>query len=227
MLNVGQQPCPEVLLAASKLFNLEIHVYHGMKLPVIFKFLKASDKSFIISLQCISLVHDNPIYRKKCVYQFQSVESDVLFCCLDSDVSGDDPEVNFSDGHHHDLKCTHRTIPLSGSVVEHKQNKFCCLVDTGAEVSVLSESVWKSGLERDPELMLQECQNKLSGFRKQKTNILGFVNLKLKLFSIQTDKDEALPFAVVKDKAIPCCLILGENFLSIKNIVLDCGNNVL
>ena len=60
MLLPGQQPIPEVLLAASKLLHVKILVYHGMPDPIVFLDSRI-ECDFTICLQCISLIHYNPL----------------------------------------------------------------------------------------------------------------------------------------------------------------------
>ena len=53
----GQQPVPEVLLAASKLFSIRVLVYCGMKTPIIFEYKESLNTT--IRLQCVSMIHYN------------------------------------------------------------------------------------------------------------------------------------------------------------------------
>ena len=65
----------------------------------------------------------------------------------------------------------------------------------------------------------------MRGLRSQKTPILGYVNLNMDILC--SESKQTLPFAVVKDHAIPCCLILGVNFLHVVDVTLDCNKQKL
>ena len=63
MRREGQQPISEILLAASRKFGVTIHVYYGMKKPVIFNF-EGAENRVVIRLQCISMIHYNPVCER-------------------------------------------------------------------------------------------------------------------------------------------------------------------
>ena len=64
MRNIGQQPIAEVLLAASKVYEVKILVYHGMTSPMSFA-CTDSPSNCILRLQCVSLIHYDPLYERK------------------------------------------------------------------------------------------------------------------------------------------------------------------
>ena len=61
MMSPGQLPCSETLLEACK-FNIKIHVHHGMKSPILFQCNHEIRDVVPIHLQCVSLIHYNPLY---------------------------------------------------------------------------------------------------------------------------------------------------------------------
>ena len=65
MKSPGAQPFSEVLLAACKLFDVKIFVYHGTRYPVVFRDRQFNEKTISIYLQCVSLVHYNPVQSRK------------------------------------------------------------------------------------------------------------------------------------------------------------------
>ena len=65
--NLGQIPCPEILLVAAELFDIDIYVHHGIQCPVIYK-NSTHPSPNIIHLQCISMIHYNPLVQRK-IYQ--------------------------------------------------------------------------------------------------------------------------------------------------------------
>ena len=61
--------------------------------------------------------------------------------------------------------------------------------------------------------------------RSHKTPILGYVHLNMGLLC--SESKQTLTFAVVKDHSLPCCLILGANFLHVIDVTLDCNKQKL
>ena len=248
MLNPGQQPCCEVILAACRLFNLEVYVYHGMKMPVVYKCSKSSSDSLIIHLQCISLIHYNPAYRKKskCDSDFDQDERYLNVCCddmpgleFDSSPSGDTEIVTEYDiDFNYELKlkpslklpgvsCLHRADRNNNVIADtcDSSDSLCCLIDTGAQVSILSETAFRTCAAINRKLSLLDCTSRLRGLKNERTTIVGYCNVDLSLFF--PDIQKSLPFAIVKDCSIPCCVILGSNFLVQHDITLDCSKNKL
>ena len=233
MFNSGQQPCCEVILAACQVFNLEIHVYHGMPMPVVYKRQKSDKDTVVIYLQCISLCHYNPIYKKKSKetvlitnerYLNMYCELDDGFCDETAEDS-DEFDINFKCNVEYGDQVLRSLCPHTREDgIERDHTKICCLIDTGAEVSILSKSAFETCKEFNCDLELLNCTSKLCGLRKEKTSALGYVNLNLNMLF---DNDKVLPFAVVEDSSIPCCLILGANFLLHSNTNLDCGRQLL
>ena len=73
-------------------------------------------------------------------------------------------------------------------------------------------------------IILQGCDVKLTGIGDIQTGVLGYVVIKLKLFGhIMED----VPLAVVHGLSLPCCFLLGENFLTINKLEVDFGSGVL
>ena len=64
MKSPGAQPFSEILLAACKLFDGQIFVYHGTRYPVVFRDRQFNDKTIGIYLH-VSLVHYNPVHSQK------------------------------------------------------------------------------------------------------------------------------------------------------------------
>ena len=64
MLNEGQLPCNEALLAASNLYNIEVRVFHDMKIPVVYIDDLKQSKT-VMNLQFIGGFHFNPIQARR------------------------------------------------------------------------------------------------------------------------------------------------------------------
>ena len=221
----GQLPCEAVLLVACKVFNIEVWVHHGMKYPVIYK--QGGNKGVVntIHLQCISGVHFNPLYSKKKGTEGAIVSQGKNVNCLkiqerhngEVEESGTDAMVFM---HIKTRSCFH-DIPFDmGCVINVGQIKFCAMIDTGAEVSVLSQSICEKLREQDESLRLEasDCEH-VNGINGEETGIFGILKFKFCILDVEM---RGLPFAVVSDVAMPCCAILGANFLSQNGVVVDC-----
>ena len=103
--------------------------------------------------------------------------------------------------------------------------KFCSLFDTGAQVSLISEELWKRLKSNNDDLHLIDDETKLIGVGNQKINIIGIVNLKFRILDI--DVDESIPFAVVNTEFMPRCCIVGANFLSKNQMIFDFNKKLL
>ena len=55
--------------------------------------------------------------------------------------------------------------------------------------------------------------------------MLGIVNLKISMTGSQLS--ETVPFAVIENKLMPYCCILGSNFISMNEILVDFHNHML
>ena len=93
---------------------------------------------------------------------------------------------------------------------------FCCLLDSGAQVSLVNIGVLNHFSLGD--IVIHGCDNSLVGLCNDETKVWGYANLKLRLYD---NHSETLhPFAVIDKSNIPVCFILGENFLAAKNLEL-------
>ena len=102
---------------------------------------------------------------------------------------------------------------------------FCMLMDTGAQVSVISEDVWKK-INKGKYILDKKTEGKnLLGIGNHKEQIIGIVELKITMMDVEFD--EALPSAVVRTESMPYCCILGSNFISANKMVVDFNDQVL
>ena len=61
---------------------------------------------------------------------------------------------------------------------------FCCLVDTGAQVSLISETVWNAIKSKHKDLHLRDIGKSVLGIGNKRVDILGVVDLKLNMLGI-------------------------------------------
>ena len=231
MRNPGQQLLTECLLAASYKFGIEIRVYHGANDPIVFKGNGTVADGRVIYLHCISLIHYNPIRPKNLAMKEKLRECNVNVIYsgvrleqlkenvnnIEDDVMEKDEEFVINLSEKGCVKqCCHRR---DGLKYERSLNNYCCMVDTGAEVSLITRSAVHRMMETEPELQIVECENKLRGIGGVKTEIEGCIYLDFDLFGI--DVEGKLPFAVMDCEAIPCCFLLGANFIRRTDLIID------
>ena len=148
----GTCPPDEFFLAFTYVYGLQIWVHHGMIYPVVHSKVgerATTDPSQRVHLQCKSGIHYNPMGENKL---FKELDvpcdtvpediSDILYEDMDDpivDVNFDClPEPKASDCHCQSRKSVARVVVELGLV------RCCGLVDTGAQVSLVSERVWKN-----------------------------------------------------------------------------------
>lgn len=94
-------------------------------------------------------------------------------------------------------------------MLNYNGNNMCALVDTGAQVSLIDEMTWnkiKIGNE-----LIEQSTAYLIGIGDAKAEVIGVVGLPI---GIKENREtEILPFALVRNSSINCCLPLGPNFL--------------
>ena len=233
MMHKGVLPSDELLLAACDLFNVEIHVHHGMKWPVIFKTNKVDPIIKIVHLQCLSGIHYNPVASKKSVKISQKdklinvlrvVEEQNEISPIDvQEETVEDPLKVMGLTQRALCKCNHRIEESSCTcIVSVGESKFCALLDTGAQVSLITEEVWNHLKENNKDLKFDIVDETLVGVGNQTNKIIGVTELKLKILNIEVDK--AVPFAIVRTESLPWCALLGLNFLKSNHIILDFEN---
>ena len=121
--------------------------------------------------------------------------------------------------------CTCQHNEPSRLHISYNQNSFCSLLDTGSQICLINQSTFNQLKSVDKTLTLTECSDKVSGIGNNKTQILGYVKLNLKIFS--DDTNEFLPYAVINDDYMPYCCVFGENFISQNKISLDFNKQVV
>ena len=227
----GILPCEKILLAACDVYNLIIMVHHGMKSPVMYQLRNVNENTVTIHLQCISGIHFNPViakkqYRNEVIAKninvlheqepsenVEEVRNEIQMINVQIEAMEDQCQCNHADGQF-------RYVFSLGNV------KFCGIIDTGAEVSVVSESVWKKLVEQDQSLKMTPAKKeRLLGVGETSLNIEGIADLKLDILSVPLD--DYMPFAILKDEYLPSCAIIGANFLTKYRIVIDFNQKIL
>ena len=120
-----------------------------------------------------------------------------------------------------ELDCVHSAGRITNNAVIVGGKHFCCMLDTGAQVSLMDIGVLNQFSLGD--IVIHDCDNSLVGLGNDETKVGGYLNLKLRLYDHHSETLH--PFAVVAESTIPVCFILGANFLAANNLDLDfsCG----
>lgn len=230
----GQLPTEFVFSAVCNIFSVELWFYHGMTCPVIYKSKtsQVGGNSCILHIQCKSGIHFNPLLNcnddrnlvnlidakninchsrepnhnnnKLSLLNNQSEYGDNV-----DDIKAPSQRCNFCKGWNN---CT--VIEISGA-------RCCAIIDTGAQVSLISDTVF-STLTPNAYKFIASTEG-LIGMNREKTHILGIAEIKIKISEVEIN--EPVTFAIVEQSNLPGCCLLGSNFLSSNALSLDYDQN--
>lgn len=228
----GCVPALELLLAFSKCFEVQVWVHYGPTYPVVYCHPDVKDGP-VIHIQCLGGVHFNPVLVLRNFVPPTKVfngakligklpEGNAAVSALpveelDEASEPDIPEILYAEvDTKPQLRCNHVKHP-SRCHVWVDGVVFCALIDSGAQVSVVSESV-VSQLNLTDSVETYD-ENELIGITGETDMNLGVVELLVK-FCSGFELPE-FPYAIVPEQSIDICLIVGRNVLVEANIVID------
>ena len=226
MMSPNQLPCNNALLATSALYNVEIRVYHNIKTPVIFNANSEKTKNRILNLQCIAYIHYNPLLSRK-VVEVERTKRNVNTINIkrDSYVIEEPMDVDLNCEELYEMEsiegnCTHDPS-ASHMKARYNGEEVCVILDTGSEISVIGRDTWNS-MKRGDEIESLE-KVKAQGIVGESSESEIIVNIKIELNEFETP--EEFPFCIVSQDSIPCCMLLGLNFLKEfgSSIDFSCG----
>ena len=229
----GQLPSVDIFLAVSKLFKVKVFVYYWSEQPIIYQY---DHYTPTIHLQNVSGIHYNPLVEivnyeppevTECTVNTVSKSPQVLI----QDNSGcggdtDDDEFHELCNRLFDLTsdtsisyCSHGQDALPGIMVAIDNDRFCAILDTGAEISLVSRSVIeKLGLQ-----VSQERLCNVVGYSGEVVPITETAEINFKFGNFQPDK--AHKFAVVDECIFPKCFLVGLDYLADNSIDIDFSEN--
>ena len=238
MLQPGQLPSLDVLLAASHLYNVKVFVYFWGDQPVIYQYDQSCTN--VVHLQCLGGIHFNPLI------EVRSYKSPDLHQCSVYSVSKTSPNDNHiprlidnEDLDHYDSSTCN--IVLSDSVsCEHDVGKqpviyvavdgleSCALLDTGAEISLISQDCLDKLQAKSKIRVVNERVCDVVGFSQVKYPVTSIAEVKFSIGTYQMSSPHK--FAVVSSLALPYCFLLGLDFMSENSICvnfssLSCSNS--
>ena len=247
----GQLPSFDLLLAASCLYSVSIHVYFWPKSPVIYQF---KDFDNIIHLQCISGVHFNSLIaignysqpdQAFCsinTVQFPEMSLNVNGSNCDNVVNNCD-KINVCDNScdtdlidnvlingslnidcSPNVLCNHAECTVPRVAVSFGNRKLCAILDTGAQISLISTAALQMISEIQPVNVIRENVCDVVGFSGQRETISHSVYLSFSIGSFNMSVPQK--FAVITADNFPYCILLGLDFLNVHNINIDLNDNV-
>jgi len=232
----GQLPSMDVLLAASKLFKVKLYVYFWSEQPVVYQY---ENYPTVIHLQCIGGVHFNPLIE---LNSYCSPELDVVSVntigstCKQIKKDAYDPydtEDELVDSLTEDLcnyklvrkSCEHKSVALPEIVITFGDTHLCGIMDTGAEISLVSSSVVEQlKVECGSIIVTDEYVCDIVGFSGQHTAVRQTALMSFSIGSF--DMPSAHKFGIIDDDLVPCCLLLGIDFMSSYGIDIDLSNGI-
>lgn len=225
MLNSGQLPCTQTLLAISFLCNIEIQVFYDSNIPHIYNADVKKPKPTIY-LQCIASIHFNPlIVCKKKPLKREEKYLNVIH----QNEERLDVEACEEDNYElenlfllREKKCKHARLPPELSI-SYNNNELCALIDTGSQVSLINEEIVNK-IATGEEIIRKPPEQKLVGIGKGTANVVGIVDLKIQINNFQF---EVFPFAIIREPQVPTCVLLGFNFIQKFKLKLDFKENIL
>jgi hypothetical protein len=231
MRKKGQLPREELISVACELFQVEVWVHHGMQWPVVYRRANYSQEDPKIHLQCISGIHYNPVTCRIDIKDSSSLVNNNLVNLVNGgDQEYTRREVKPTSSCEPDTgviccspKCKHDPPAGVNCILEIGNRTICALIDTGSQVSLIGQGIVESLKEDNQGLEFDEVENNVVvGIDGTKTTLKGAVQFDCKIQGFEMT--ERVPFAIVKDDDMPCCCLLGANFLIRNRILLDCHN---
>jgi hypothetical protein len=236
-------PSFDVLLAASKLYKVQIFVYFWSEQPVIYRWGEFED---VIHLQCLGGIHFNALVP---LQSFKNPECNMctqVNCDQTYNIVAHSTEndlCDYSDGEEQlvkhllnvdavqtdpNISCVHGNYNFTQPQVTVRIGgyNFCAMIDTGAELSLVSDNVL-TRLKLNSVPFIENSENLCSiiGLSGVKTPITKTVMLRFSLGSITMNS--LFKFAVVTESIFPQCFLIGLDFLYQFNINVNLNERIL
>ena len=214
----GQLPMQEILLVFAELYQVDVYVYYGSDNPVIYK-SNSNLKNVKVYLQCLAGIHYNPIRKMKLYREnlvncciVERVQESYDFPVLDENICElDEAPIKVLENENNvprHIICDHACEDSTVRHIRIGNNVYCALLDCGAEINLVSQSV----IEENPWIEFEfENQEKFKGLGSCDNSVMGIANIQICL-----DERVGLqnyPFAVVPEDMMYHCFLIGMNCL--------------
>ena len=225
-LKKSGQLLPEVaLLAFCRLYDVQVWVHCGMDRPVIHAVSGAppAGLSKRVHLQWLAGVHYNPVLELDEYLPVFSGEPPELVDVGSAVVSVEaDREEERLDElmHAQQPTCGCSSLPCPTVDVSFGSLNCCALIDTGAQVSLIREDVFRALPEEVKRFAdMDEPSMRLRGVGGGFSSVEGVVRLMVTVAGQVLKRPH--PFAVVSRQSLPFCALLGANFIVSNRVRLD------
>ena len=235
----GQLPSLDILLAACRLYQIKIYVYFWSETPVIYQY--SDNDEAVVHLQCISGVHFNPLCEVKnykspdpsvcvvnSVVRVKEVDVTATKSCrlseTDSGIDNLEYCSSLSDVLCNNINnCNHVMGSLPVIRVTVGENRPCALVDSGAEISLVTEGALDCILREMIVHVVDRDLCELVGFSGKRYRVTQIVELKLQVGTYSMS--ESHQFAIIPSDFLPYCFLFGMDFLEKYNFSVDLHNS--
>ena len=218
MQYAGQLPCLELLLVASYLFDVQIFVYFWSTQPIVYRDERIKEKEVkTVHLQCLAGIHFNAL---KVNDQYcPVVPINLVSGYRGSDEKGDEVELKEVGIHEVADQCTQCDPSDHPRIdVQIGEKQFCAILDLGAEVSLVRQSVVDK-LSDETKENYEKTTIEAIGLTGDSGNIEGCIDLHIRLPAGMGDVKYT--FGVVNDQLIPNCMLFGIDFMSDNRLSID------
>ena len=216
----GVMPFQEVLIVVSMMFKVAVYVHFGLCKPIIYRAKGVEDSKFVLHLQWLGEVHYNYVTETR-YYERQEVSRDEV------DIGKDEYEVECGmevEEHIEVNFCQHGNVSGMTVVLQVNDRRYCGLVDTGAQISLVSASVVRE-VENFRWNITRKCVNvAIHGIGEG--CVIAWEEVELEV-SVGELRSVMHGFAVLSDEQMPFCFLIGIDFLRMKGLVVDMGSEML
>ena len=216
----------EVLSIVSFLFGVVVFVHFGGEKPIIYKDERVNESALGLHVQCLGGVHYNWVIEKKTYerkYENVNEKEDETDCEKETmDVSLREMEqIRMAEPI---VYCSHGRNGNMEVKVGVKDMVYCGLIDTGAQVSLVNKNVIEE-LEREGvKFRKKQVKIRIHGIGKGELFAWEEVQLGITLGNrLEVEHN----FIVLKEDQLPFCFILGIEFLSRYELIIDVGKEQL
>ena len=217
----GQLPPVEILLVCSFFYRLKIDVYYWSGDPVTFVDWR-TEPVYNLSLQCLGGVHYN-LLRRLC--QLEVPVKPVFYVGQPTNRGPFKVHFEVAESGIEVPSCSCRTTSHPCASVSFGGKNLCAVLDTGAEISLIRRDVFEQ-LARVAPLKLDSDQVVyLEGYSGLVASVTGAVEMKIELPNGMVTKSHT--FAVVDEKLISHCLLLGIDFLAANSLAINAATDNL
>lgn len=110
--------------------------------------------------------------------------------------------------------------------LEVEEYRFCALVDAGSQISLIKESIVQQLIPLG-KITLRSLPDysTVKAIDGSIMELSSYLEVECCLSASKLVK--RVPFAIVPDEALPCCALVGTNFLEANNMVMDYRSNCL